>query len=66
MAKLTYAERKALPDSAFAVKGRHYPTDTPGRARNALARVSKWGSDAEKAAVKMRVKSKYPKIHVGE
>lgn len=42
-----------------------YPIDTPGRARDALARVSANGTPAEKAKVKAAVGKKYPSIAVG-
>lgn len=41
MAKITSAERKALPASKFAMpKERKYPVDTHNRAANAKARAS--------------------------
>lgn len=41
MAKLTYKERKNLPDSDFALpKKRKYPIYDKAHARNALARVA--------------------------
>lgn len=39
MAKLTSAERKKLPDDAFALPGRRYPIPDASHARNALARA---------------------------
>jgi hypothetical protein len=63
MAKLTAAARKKLPASDFAEPGkRGYPVNDPSHARNALARVSQFGSSAEKAAVRAKVKAKYPGI----
>jgi hypothetical protein len=62
MAKLTSKKRKSLPSSDFAVAGRKYPINDPSHARNALSRVAQFGSPAEKAAVKKKVKSKYPGI----
>jgi hypothetical protein len=62
MAKLTTKGRKALPTSAFAVKGRKYPIEDKAHARNALSRVSQFGSPAEKSAVRSKVKRKYPGI----
>ena len=66
MAKLTSGERKALPDSAFAVDGnkRKYPINDKSHARNALARVSQHGSSTEKSQVRSAVKKKYPGIIV--
>lgn len=39
MSKLTSDERKALPDSAFALPGRRYPIPDAAHARNAIARA---------------------------
>jgi hypothetical protein len=61
--KLTAARRKRLKSTTFAIPSkRKYPIDTIGRARNALARVSQFGSAAEKAQVRRAVKRKYPSI----
>ena len=66
MARLTTRGRKRLKSSSFALPGkRKYPVDTAARARNALARVSQFGSAAEKAAVRKKVRAKYPGIAVG-
>ena len=46
---------------ASGAKG-SYPVDTKARARNALSRVSQFGSSAEKATVRAKVKAKYPEI----
>ncbi len=63
MAKLTSAERNALPDSEFAEpKERKYPVNNPSHARNALARVSQHGSPDLKAKVRAKVHRKYPGI----
>lgn len=61
MAKLTSKQRKALPKSAFAepVK-RAYPIQDASHARNALARVSQFGTPAEKAKVRSAVHERYP------
>ena len=64
MAKLSYKRRESLPAKDFAVKGRHYPIDTANRARNALTRVSQFGSSTQKAAVRRKVKAKYPGIAI--
>lgn len=64
--KMTAARRRRLGTKSFGVpKQRKYPIDTPGRARNALARVSQHGSSAQKAQVRRRVARKYPSIAVG-
>ena len=39
MAKLSYKERKVLPDDAFALPGRKYPIFDADHARAALARA---------------------------
>lgn len=68
-AKLTYAQRKALPDTAFAIPDRGgdeeddaYPIHDKAHARNALARVAAHGTPAEKAKVRAAVKKKFPDI----
>lgn len=60
MSKLNAAERKALPASAFAVKGGHYPIEDKGHAKAALSRVSEFGSPKEKAEVRAKVHARYP------
>lgn len=63
MAKLTTAVRKKLPASDFAEPGkRKYPVPDASHARNALARVSQHGTPAEKAAVRSKVRKKFPAI----
>ena len=72
MARITYQQRKQLPKSSFALPGKKtksnpagkggYPIDTAGRARNALARASQFGSPAVKAAVRAKVHKKFPGI----
>jgi hypothetical protein len=72
MAKLSYGQRKAMPKSSFAIpsakskknpagKGA-YPIEDKAHARNALSRVSQFGSSAEKSKVRAAVKAKYPAI----
>ena len=66
-AQLDYSTRKDLPDSAFAIpEKRAYPINDAVHARNALARVSQFGSPEEKARVRAAVKRRYPNIDVGE
>jgi len=60
MAKLTSKARNALPTKAFALPGRRYPIENPSHAANALARVSQYGTPSEKAAVRSKVRAKYP------
>lgn len=70
--RLTAGERQSLPSSDFALPGKgkgpkgagsgSYPIPDESHARNALARVSQHGSSSEKAAVRAKVKAKYPGI----
>jgi hypothetical protein len=70
MAKLTTRARKNLPKSSFALPGKgkgpqgkgagSYPIPDRSHAANALSRVSQHGSSAEKAAVRAKVRAKYP------
>lgn len=62
MAKLTGAERKKLPAKDFAGGKGHYPIENANHARNALDRVSEFGSPAQKAEVRAKVHAKYPGI----
>ena len=72
MAKLTTKDRNKLPSSSFALPGKGegksgkgsgaYPIPDKPHARNALSRVSQHGSSSEKAAVRAKVKAKFPGI----
>ena len=63
MARLSIKQRKSLPSSDFAEPAtRAYPIEDPNHARNALARVSQFGSAAQKKQVRAKVQAKYPKI----
>lgn len=72
MAKLTAKDRTRLPSSSFALPGKgegksgkgsgSYPIPDKSHARNALSRVSQHGSSGEKAAVRAKVKAKFPDI----
>lgn len=67
MAKLSYQQRKKLPSSTFVFPkkkpgGGSYPIPDKSHARNALARVSQFGSPTQKAKVRAKVKSKFPSI----
>ena len=65
--KLTYQQRKSLPSSTFVFPGeRRYPIPDKSHARNALARVSQFGSSSEKSKVRAAVKRKFPKIGMKE
>ena len=58
MAKLTTAERNALPDSAFAGPNRSYPVNDKAHARNAKSRVSQFGSPSLKKRVDAKANRK--------
>ena len=60
MAKLTSKNRNALPSKDFAVPARKYPVNDRSHARNALARVSQYGTPKEKAEVRRKVAEKFP------
>jgi len=67
--KLSYKTRSRLPSGSFVFppsprnpRGK-YPIDTANRARNALARVSTYGTSYEKSAVCAAVHKHYPEIH---
>lgn len=67
MAKLTTKKRKSLPKSDFAVPGKapgsgSYPIPDKAHARNALARVSQFGSPDVKAKVRAKVHAKFSDI----
>jgi hypothetical protein len=63
MAKLSATARKELPTKSFAEPNkRKYPIENEAHAKNALSRVSHFGTPAEKAKVKRAVKKKYPSI----
>ena len=58
--KLTAAARKKIPSKDFAVPGGRYPINDRSHAANAKARVSQFGTPAEKAKVNAAVARKYP------
>jgi len=63
MAKLSYRKRKNLLKTSFAIpKDKSYPLIDEAHAKNALARVSQFGTSAEKKKVRNAVKKKFPKI----
>ena len=62
MAKLTAAARKKIPTSSFAGPDRSYPIQDMSHARNALSRVSQFGSSELKSKVRAAVHRKYPGI----
>lgn len=62
MAKLDTEERNDLSEGDFALPGRRYPIPDENHARNALARVAQFGTEAEKAIVRAKVHKKFPGI----
>lgn len=63
LAELTMKARKRLQPGQFAIsQKRAYPIPDESHARNALARVSQFGTPAEKAAVRATVARKFPNI----
>lgn len=62
MAKLTSKQRNAMPQSEFALPGGRYPINDENHARNALSRVSQFGSPEEKSRVRGAVHSRFPGI----
>lgn len=75
MAKLSAAARSKLPAKSFALPGKgegpqgkgsgSYPIPDKSHARNALSRVAQHGSASEKAAVRAKVRAKFPDIGSG-
>ena len=67
MAKLTSKERNSLPSSDFAVPSeRKYPLNDPNHARNALSRVSQFGTADLKKKIREKVHRKFPGIGQGD
>jgi len=63
MAELTTKKRNALPSKSFAIPSkRAYPIEDIAHARNALARVAAFGTEAEKAQVRTAVYKRYPEL----
>lgn len=59
MGRLTAKQRNALPDSAFAIPSRRaYPINDKAHRDNAKARVSQFGTPAEKKKVHAAVARK--------
>ena len=73
---LSAEERRALPDSDFALPGKgegpkgkqagSYPIPDESHARSALSLVTQHGTSAEKAEVRADVKRKFPGIKQGK
>lgn len=55
---------RSVPSGDFALGKGHYPINTAKRARNALSRISEFGTPAQKARVRSAVRRKYPSIKV--
>jgi hypothetical protein len=66
MAKLTTKTRAKIPTKSFALPDRRYPIEDAAHARNAKARVSQFGTPAEKKTVNAAVARKYPKMGKGK
>ena len=64
MAKLSTADRAALPAKDFAGPDRSYPINDASHGRNALARVEQQAKPALKKRVTAAVKRKYPNMQV--
>ena len=63
MPKLTTKKRKGLERFSFAIpEKRAYPIEDKAHARNALARVSQFGTLTQKAEVRTAIHRKYPGI----
>lgn len=68
MAVLSTSERKSLPKKSFALPSKReggkggYPIPNKSHARNALARVSQFGTPSEKSTVRAKVHAKFPGI----
>jgi hypothetical protein len=58
VARLTTAERNALPDSAFAGPNRTYPVEDAAHARNAKSRAAQFAG----ASLKKRVDARANKV----
>ena len=64
---LNAERRKKLKSSDFAIPEKEmYPIHDEAHARNALARVSQFGTPEEKARVRAAVKRRYPNIDVSK
>ncbi len=61
MAKITYQQRKKLPASDFVFpKKRKYHIEDIAHARNALSRISRFGTASQIAKVRAAVYKRYP------
>lgn len=62
MSKLTARARDKLPAKDFAGPDGSYPVNDMSHARNALSRVSEFGTESLKAQVRAKVHKKFPGI----
>jgi hypothetical protein len=68
MAVLSTAARKKMSEKSFALPSKReggkggYPIPDASHARNALSRVSQFGSSSEKSTVRSKVHAKFPTI----
>jgi hypothetical protein len=62
VAKLTAKGRRAIPTKDFAGPDRSYPIPNASHGRNALSRVSQFGTSDLKAKVRAAVHRKFPDI----
>lgn len=60
--KLTAKARKHIAGKNFAGPDRSYPIEDKSHAKNALSRVSEFGSPSLKAQVRRKVHAKFPKM----
>lgn len=65
MAKLSAADRKALPAKDFAGPDRSFPVNDRSHAKNALARASQFHPEL-KAKIRAKVAKKFPDIKLGD
>lgn len=70
MAVLTWKQRQRLRHGSFvfpkkAPEHGSYPIPDAAHARNALARVAQHGTAAEKAAVRAKVRARFPAVGRG-
>ena len=63
---LTAKQRDNLKPSQFALPGGRYPINDANHARNALSRVSQYGTPEQIAQVRSKVKKKYPGMGTNE
>lgn len=66
MGRLTAKDRAGLPANEFAGPDRSYPVPDASHARNALARVSQYGTADLKRKVREKVYRKFPDIKQGD